>query len=326
MSASQAEDTSLFQGLDQIEVQRIKPNDENPRMVFPQEELDRLAESIATEGILVPVVVYKSGTSYVLIDGERRYRCARTLGLKKIPAVITKEKTPRENLVQMFNIHLVREPWQDMPTAWALEKLESEVKTGQAGPVSDKQLSDVTGLSIERIRRLRHALELPKEYQKYIHEGTIPLNWFWELKRNVIDPLGKQRPTLMGEYGPKKVTRAFVKKRLKGLISDTVSLRDVRPIISFAAKDAEADPKGRTVLDKTIRALIDDPDLTIEVAYEDSVQIMVEADKLDRKTTNMLTSFERLLARVHTDHERSHVVSIGKALISGLRALFQKTS
>lgn len=322
MSASQADEAAQLHSLEQIEVKRIKPNDANPRLVFPQEELDRLAESISTEGVLVPVVVFKSGKDFVLIDGERRFKCAQTLGLKTIPAVITKEKTPRENLVQMFNIHLVREPWQDMPTAWALEKLIKELK-GEGKAVTDKELSDITGLSTERIQRLRHALELPEQYQKYIHEGTIPLNWFWELKRNVIEPLAKHRPKLMDEFGEKKVTRAFVKKRLGGLISDTVSLRDVRPIISFAAKDAEGNPQGKSVLDKTLRALIEDPNLTIEVAYEDTVQIMVEADKLERQTKNTLTSFKRLLGRVRTTKERNNVVEIGRALIDGLKALFR---
>jgi ParB family chromosome partitioning protein len=325
MSASHPDQGQRFHGLANVEVGRIKPNPNNPRLIFPQEELDRLAESIATEGVLVPIVVFKQGKEYVLIDGERRFKCALTLGLETIPAVVTEEKSDRDNLVQMFNIHLVREPWQDMPTAWALEKLVKELESEQGKPVTDSQLSDTTGLSKERIQRLRHALELPKQYQKYISDGTIPLNWFWELKRNVIEPLAKERPNVMKDFTAKGITRAFVDKRLRGLIPDTVSLRDVRPIINFAAKDAEENPRGSSILDKTIRELITDPDLTIQMAYEDTVQIMVEADKLERQTKNMLTTFQRLLGRVRTPKERNHVVRIGKAFLEGLRRLIRPT-
>lgn len=320
MSVPPTEGTERFAGLREIDVDKIDPNPENPRLLFPQEELDRLAESIANEGVLVPIVVYPNGDRYVLIDGERRYKCAQTLGLQKIPAVITEQKTARENLVQMFNIHLVREPWRDMPTAWALQRLIEELTKETGAPVSDGRLADVTGLSRERIARLRHAVELPSEYQQYIHDGTIPLNWFWELKKNVVDPLAKQRPELSQEFGEDGVREAFVSKRLDGVINDTVSLRDVRPIINFAQKDAESGD-GTSVIDDTIRDLVRDPELTIEVAYEDSVQIMVEADKLERRTRNMLTSFDRLLSRVRTDAERDHVVRIGRNLVSDLQTL-----
>jgi ParB/RepB/Spo0J family partition protein len=312
-----------FSALREIDIDQIDPNPENPRLIFPEEELDRLAESIANEGILVPIVVYPEGDRFVLIDGERRFLCAQRLALEKVPAVITAHKSPRENLVQMFNIHLVREPWRDMPTAYALGKLidaltdDSETKT----PPTDNELSDITGLSKERISRLRHALDLPEEYQRYILEGEIPLNWFWELRKNVVLPLAKQRPAIFERYGAEGLLDAFVTKRLDGAIRDTVSLRDVRPIINFAQRDADGSGEGTSVLDATLISLIEDPEQTIDDAYQDTVQIMVEADKLERRTDNMLKSFERLLSRVRNADERAHVVQIGESLIDSLRRL-----
>src|SRR5438093_3861223 len=113
------------------------------------------------------------------------------MGIEEVPAVITDKANPKDKLLQMFNIHLIREPWQDMPTAMALRKLMNETNVNQ-----DRELADMTGLSTERIKRLKHALELPPQYQAYIGEGTIPLNWFWELKRNVIEPMAKNRPKI----------------------------------------------------------------------------------------------------------------------------------
>jgi ParB family transcriptional regulator, chromosome partitioning protein len=304
-----------FHGLDSIPVDRIDPNPENPRMIFPQEELDRLAESIDKEGILVPIVVYPEGDRFVLIDGERRLRCALELGLKNVPAVITQKANRLENLLQMFNIHLVREPWQDMPTAAALQKLMEETKA-----TGDRELSDLTGLSTERIKRLKHALELPSEYQAYIRDGTIPLNWFWELKRNVIEPMARNRPQIFKDYGEPKITTAFVKKRLAGQAVDTVALRDVRPILTLAAKDA-GDPDKASVLDETIRRLVEDPELSISQAYEDTVQIVVEADKLEGRTENMLKSFQRLLGKVRNDDERNMVVGVGQRFLRTLADL-----
>src|SRR5207302_4864487 len=152
-----------------------------------------------------------------------------TLGLKTIPALVVDKKPPRDVLLQMFNIHLIREPWRDIPTAKALGRLIGELNK-TSDDTSDKALRDLTGLSIERVRQLRYVLTLPPEWQDLINDTTVPLNFFWELKR-ILDALAKYRPKLSTALGgPDKIAHAFVEKRLDGVIGDTVGLRKVRTI------------------------------------------------------------------------------------------------
>lgn len=175
--------------LTQLEIGQIMANERNPRLDFPQSELNRLADSIDLEGILVPIVVYSKGDKFVLVDGERRYKCALELGLPAVPALVTAERPEQEVLLQMFNIHLIREPWRDVPTALALRKLADSIADDEGEEPSDSRLAELTGLSVERVRQLRYVVTLPEEWQAYIRSGQIPLNFFWELKRNVIDQL-----------------------------------------------------------------------------------------------------------------------------------------
>jgi ParB family transcriptional regulator, chromosome partitioning protein len=308
-----------------LPVDSIRPNSNNPRLVFPQDELDRLADSIDQEGILVPIAVYRDGDGYVLVDGERRFKCAQILGLTQVPALITAQRPEHEVLVQMFNIHLIREPWRDHPTALALGRLvESLVADRDDGAiVEDKELKELTGLSIERVRQLRFVLTLPPAWQDYIADGTIPLNFFWELKRNIVDPLARTRPTLHAELGGSDaIAEAFVQKRLDGVITDTVGLRKVRPIINFAAEDAGS-ADAASILDENIRDLVRTPDLNIDDVYEDTVQIMVEADKLERRTRSMISSFDRLLQKARTDDDRQYVLTIGRSFLADLRAILK---
>ena len=219
----------------------------------------------------------------------------------------------------MFNIHLIREPWRDMPTAKALGRLVEALEADGRTEVSDADLRDMTGMSVDKIRQLRFALSLPPEWQEHIDSGEITLNWFWELQKNVIRPLSKQRPALFDSLGERTVTEAFVNKRLEGITAtDSVAFRKVRPIINFAAADAEGREDGASVLDDTIRQLVTDPSLTIDDAYEDTVQIMVEVDKLDRKTKATLANFERLLHQARSDDERDVIKTIGRDLIAHL--------
>ena len=312
--------------LQSLPMDKIDPNPGNPRLIFPQEELDKLIESISHEGVLVPIVVFPTKDDrYTLVDGERRFRSARELGLTSIPALITGERTEQELLVQMFNIHLIREPWRDLPTARALGRLMEEIRKGTGTEAPDKQLRELTGLSIERIKQLKFALQLPVAWQDYIAAGTIPLNWFWELDKNVIRPLTAERPTLVGELGQQNIAEAFVRKRLDGITgTDTVSLRKVRPIIGFAKADADATGNAESRLDQILRSLVTDATFTIEEAYEDTVQITVETDKLGRRAETMVANFQRLLGKASTTDELDYIKNIGRDLINSLNALLDK--
>lgn len=309
--------------LKSLPMDQIDANPGNPRLIFPQEELDKLIESIAHEGVLVPIVVFptKEGR-YTLVDGERRFRSARELGLTAIPALITGERTEQELLVQMFNIHLIREPWRDLPTARALGRLMDEILKGTGTASTDKQLRELTGLSVERIKQLQFALQLPAKWQDYIAAGTIPLNWFWELDKNIIRPLTAERPRLVDELGRQNIAEAFVSKRLEGISgTDTVSLRKVRPIIGFAKADADASGKDESGLDQILRSLVTDATFTIEEAYEDTVQITVETDKLGRRAETMVANFQRLLGKATAPEEREYIKKVGRDLIANLSEL-----
>src|SRR5436309_14052791 len=95
----------------------IDRNEDNPRLFFRSEEMDTLLASINKFGIQVPITVYDEGERFVLIDGERRWRCAKKLNLKKIPALVQPKPSPLNNLLLMFNIHALREQWDYLTIA-----------------------------------------------------------------------------------------------------------------------------------------------------------------------------------------------------------------
>lgn len=300
-----------------LPVGAIDRNERNPRLHFPEEVQERLTQSIDEKGVLVPIAVYRNPEDperYVLIDGERRWLCSQRLAIEKIPAVIREQASDSEILLEMFNIHMVREPWANMPTAWAIKRVVDEFGTDDPG-----ELSRLTGLSTDQIRRLLHALELPEEYQVYIDDATIPLNFFWELKTRVIDPLARMRPNLTDEFGVDGVLHAFVGKRLASVITDVVSLRKVQPIIKLAAEMA-ADPHAVSPLDEAIRELVLNEEVTIEEAYEDSVELAVETEKLIKKGSRLIRSYELLLNKA-TAPERAALVEIAEKHIVGLQDL-----
>src|SRR5580704_16423471 len=162
--------------LQEIKPDKIRANPDNPRLVFREDEMQQLMDSIKEVGIKVPVSLYQDGSKFVLLDGERRWRCAKKLNLKVVPAIVQPKPTRLENLLMMFNIHNVRVDWDLMPMALKLgevrEMLEKEGKD-----ISPKALAAVTGVRLSTVRRALELLDLPAKYQKLLlREAEKPRN------------------------------------------------------------------------------------------------------------------------------------------------------
>ena len=72
-----------------ISLEKIDPNPYQPRRIFPQEELDQLASSIAEIGLLEPILLRKNDDRYQIAAGERRWRAHKQLNKPSIEAIVT---------------------------------------------------------------------------------------------------------------------------------------------------------------------------------------------------------------------------------------------
>lgn len=94
--------------ISEIPIIKIRPNKAQPRKQFDAEQLARLSQSIAENGILQPLTVRKAtATEFELIAGERRLRAAVAAGLKKVPCIIIK-CTDKESAVYALLENLQR--------------------------------------------------------------------------------------------------------------------------------------------------------------------------------------------------------------------------
>ena len=75
-------------GVREIEIGRIRPNPNQPRIQFSEESIDELADSIAERGVLQPILLRPHGDGYEIIAGERRWRAAQRARLHTIPALV----------------------------------------------------------------------------------------------------------------------------------------------------------------------------------------------------------------------------------------------
>jgi ParB family chromosome partitioning protein len=141
--------------LKDIKVDLIDRNPENPRIIFRQDELEDLLNSIRIYGVQVPIAVFKKGFRYVLIDGERRWRCSKKLGKDTIPALVQDEPDQLNNLLLMFNIHSLREQWDLLTIAMKLPRVVDLLRDELDREPKERETCERTGLALGVYRRCK---------------------------------------------------------------------------------------------------------------------------------------------------------------------------
>lgn len=154
-------------GLTMLRLADIEPRKGQPRKVFDPEALSQLADSIAANGVIQPIVVRRSaGGFYEIIAGERRWRASKMAGLTEVPVVvmdIDDQKTAELSLIE----NIQREDLNPVEEASAYKILMETFKLTQ------EQLAQRVGKSRSAITNSLRLLDLPAEVLKLLSDGDI---------------------------------------------------------------------------------------------------------------------------------------------------------
>jgi len=153
----------------EIDLKKIVPDVNQPRKLFEPIKLKNLKDSIKKYGVMTPLTVEEVDGKYLLIDGERRYRAAKDLGIEKLPVVIIEPQNETERLVQQFHIQEQREEWTGVEKAVTVQRLSSELN------VTVPQICELLSLdSLTAQRYVSFSKIIAKD--KY-HQSEIGINW-----------------------------------------------------------------------------------------------------------------------------------------------------
>jgi len=162
---------NLQPAVEEVDVDLIAPNPQQPRAAFAAESLAELAESIREHGIIQPLIVSRSGPGaggapYQLIAGERRLLAARQAGLARVP-VIVKEASPQSFLELALVENLQREDLGPLEEAGAFRRLADEFGLTQDA------IAGRVGRSRSAVANSLRLLSLSPEMQASLARGEI---------------------------------------------------------------------------------------------------------------------------------------------------------
>lgn len=148
-------------GISFININEIKPNQNQPRKSFNEEKLEELAASIIENGLIQPVILRKADKGYEIVAGERRWRACRKAGLKEIPCII-REFTDEQNMLIAIIENMQREDLNPIEEAEGLNQMI--VNFG----MTQEQVSKSVGKSRPYITNALRLLKLPSEIREML--------------------------------------------------------------------------------------------------------------------------------------------------------------
>ncbi len=149
-----------------LDINRIFPNENQPRKDFNREKLEELAESIKNHGLIQPIVVIEVDNGFMIVAGERRWRAARIAELKKIPCIIKNYK--EQSLIEVAIIeNIQRQELNIMEEARAYKYII------ETYGVTQEELGQAIGKSRSYIANILRLLQLDDKVMEMIMDDEI---------------------------------------------------------------------------------------------------------------------------------------------------------
>jgi len=203
-------------GYQELPIAAIRPNQYQPRDQFDEESIGSLADSIREVGVLQPILVRPAGDGYELIAGERRWRAAKRVGLRNIPALV-READDNAALVQAVIENVQRNDLNPLEEAAAYQQMIEDFD------LTHEQVASSVGKSRAGVSNTLRLLQLPPSIQRAVREKQVSM--------------GHAR-ALLGTPD-----RAFQEALAKRIAKEDLSVRAVEEAVRARNDDAGSEAK-----------------------------------------------------------------------------------
>jgi ParB family chromosome partitioning protein len=214
VAGKQVDAESADGAMQQIPVELLQRGKYQPRRDFNSESLQELADSIAGQGLIQPIVVRSIGQGkYEIIAGERRWRAAQLAGIDAVPAVV-REISDQATIAMALIENIQREDLNPIEESQALIRLQNEFSLTQ------QQVAEAVGKSRTAVTNLMRLASLEASVQQQVERGDIELGHakcLLALEGNIQVQAAR---TVASENLTVRQTEVLVKKLLSPAVSE----------------------------------------------------------------------------------------------------------
>lgn len=204
--------TDPTSGVQYVDVARISANPEQPRVDFPEQEINELSESIKALGVLQPILVRPWQGSYQIVAGERRFRASIRAGLSQVPVLI-KELSDRDTFEVALVENVQRLNLNPLEEARGYQRLMDEFN------LNAQEVAARVGKDRATVANLVRILKLPAAVQEYLREGIITVGHAKAI-------LTVKEPAAQTSLAQKVIDESLSVRALEAIVSREVTLEE----------------------------------------------------------------------------------------------------
>lgn len=257
-----------------LPIEKVTANPDQPRRDFDQDDLDDLAASVGSRGIIQPIIVRPSPSidgEYQIVAGERRWRAAQQAKLHEIPVLIRQMND--QELLEVAIIENVQRA--DLN---AVEEAQGYRALMDSFGHTQEQVSEALGKSRSYIANILRLLNLPEQVQLYVRNGSLSV--------------GHAR-TLIGNEDASALAQVMIKGNM--------TVRDAEKLVKQGLNAKSASRTLKPVKDSDTRAL--ESDLTANLKMKVSIdhKAGAESGKVTISYSD-LAELDQLCAKLSSNH------------------------
>ena len=155
----------------EVDIDLLSPSEQQPRVQMDDVKLEELAQSIRSNGIIQPILVRRTGATYRIIAGERRWRAAQRAGLHRVPVVVrdVAEGSEKQLLELALVENIQRENLNPVDEALAYQRLAGTFNLTQ------DQIAAAVGKDRSSVANYMRLLKLPEEVRGDLASGALSM-------------------------------------------------------------------------------------------------------------------------------------------------------
>ncbi len=226
----------------EIDINLVEPNKEQPRKDFDPEKLAALAASIKEHGMVQPIVAVKENDYYRIVAGERRWRAAKSLGLKTVPVLVKEYSVLQAESIALVE-NLQRENLNPIEEANGYRRLMDTYGLTQ------EQVAEKVGKSRSSVANSLRFLMMPQKLRQMLSDGKI----------------SPGHAKVLMSIGDLKKMESLADR----VVSDDLSVRQLEVL----AKEEKPKKKKQIILDKDIKNQLDMSRKVLEEKYGVKVKL-----------------------------------------------------
>ena len=246
-----------------LRISEVEPRADQPRKQFDREALQALADSIATYGVLQPIIVRPNPNfegSFEIVAGERRWRAAKMAGLTEIPAVVLDGDDMKIAQVALIE-NVQREDLNVVEEALGYQTLMDKFDMTQ------EEVAKQVGKSRPAITNLRRLLELPEEVLELLRSGELSAGHARAL-------LGLRDPELIPLFANRAVAKGLSVRDVENMVRrQNAEPAEALPDIDGGTQNKvymkDLERRTREALGRKVKITQNDKKKSIELYYDD---------------------------------------------------------